>query len=116
MSSLTEQSCEACRAGAPHLTDAEFAAMQADIPEWSRVVIDGVARLERQYRFANFVDALGFANLVGEEAEAEGHHPALLVEWGKIRVSWWTHKIGGLHRNDIIMAAKTDALFVGLEP
>jgi len=55
-------------------------------------------------------DALAFTNRVGALAEAEGHHPALLTEWGRVTVTWWTHKIRGLHRNDFIMAAKTDAL------
>jgi 4a-hydroxytetrahydrobiopterin dehydratase len=71
---------------------------------------DGIPRLERQYRFRSFVDALAFTNRVGEIAEAEGHHPAILTEWGRVTVSWWTHKIRGLHRNDFVMAAKTDRL------
>jgi 4a-hydroxytetrahydrobiopterin dehydratase len=63
------------------------------------------------FRFATFADALQFTNVVGKLAEAEGHHPTLLTEWGKVTVTWWTHKIRGLHRNDFIMAAKTDALY-----
>jgi len=55
---------------------------------------------------------LRFANRVGEIAEAEGHHPAILTEWGKVNVAWWTHKIKGLHKNDFIMAAKTDCLYL----
>jgi 4a-hydroxytetrahydrobiopterin dehydratase len=50
---------------------------------------------------------------VGEQAGEEGHHPALLTEWGKVKVTWWTHKIGGLHQNDFIMAARMDELFEG---
>ena len=61
--------------------------------------------------FGNFVDALAFTNRVGQIAEEEDHHPALLTEWGKVTVSWWTHKIRGLHRNDLIMGAKTDELY-----
>jgi 4a-hydroxytetrahydrobiopterin dehydratase len=48
---------------------------------------------------------------VGEAAEKEGHHPALLTEWGKVTVSWWTHDVGGLHQNDFIMAARTDDIY-----
>ena len=48
---------------------------------------------------------------IAELAEKEGHHPALLTEWGRTTVTWWTHKIKGLHRNDFVMAAKTDELF-----
>jgi 4a-hydroxytetrahydrobiopterin dehydratase len=61
--------------------------------------------------YKNFVEALHFTNKVGELAETEGHHPSLLTEWGKVTVTWWTHKINGLHRNDFIMAAKTDELY-----
>src|SRR4029434_3522610 len=67
----------------------------------------GINRLERLYKFSNFAEALTFTNKVGELAEAEAHHPALLTEWGRVTVAWWTHKIRGLHRNDFIMAAKT---------
>ncbi len=70
----------------------------------------GIARLERRYAFGNFLEALDFTNRVGREAQDEDHHPALLTEWGAVTVSWWTHNIGGLHRNDFIMAARTDAV------
>jgi 4a-hydroxytetrahydrobiopterin dehydratase len=64
--------------------------------------------LERLFHFPSFADALAFTNWVGAIAEDEGHHPALLTEWGQVTVTWWTHKIRGLHRNDFIMAAKTE--------
>ena len=67
----------------------------------------GVRRLQREFDFKNFPEALAFTNRVGELAEEEGHHPLLKTEWGKVTVQWWTHAIGGLHRNDFIMAAKT---------
>ena len=72
---------------------------------------DGIMQLERVFVFDNFVDALEFTKRVGQLAEAEGHHPALLTEWGRVTVTWWSHKIRGLHRNDFIMAARTDQLF-----
>jgi len=81
------------------------------VPDWQIVEREGVQRLERVFKFKNFSQALAFTNRVGELAEAEGHHPALLTEWGKVTVTWWTHKIRGLHRNDFIMAAKTDKLY-----
>jgi 4a-hydroxytetrahydrobiopterin dehydratase len=65
-------------------------------------------QLERVFLFKNFKHALAFTNAVGEIAEAEGHHPGLLTEWGKVTVTWWSHSIKGLHRNDFIMAARTD--------
>lgn len=115
MSELVEQKCEACRVGAPKVTPAEIAELKPQIPQWEIVEREGIDRLERVYQFPDFVRALAFTNRVGELAEAEGHHPALLTEWGRVTVSWWTHKIRGLHRNDFIMAAKTDALFGGGE-
>ena len=91
-------------------SDAEIAVLRPKVPEWQVVEREGIKRLERVFRFPNFAQALAFTNRVGEQAEEEGHHPALLTEWGKVTVTWWTHKIGGLHRNDFIMAAKTDEL------
>ncbi|MFL0804450.1 MAG: 4a-hydroxytetrahydrobiopterin dehydratase [Agarilytica sp.] len=110
MTELSSGQCEPCRVGAPTLTDNELAELSSQVPDWSVINVDGVKQVSRQYTFSNFVTAMAFANKVGELAEQEGHHPALLVEWGKTTVTWWTHKIKGLHRNDIIMAAKTDEL------
>jgi 4a-hydroxytetrahydrobiopterin dehydratase len=110
MANLTVEKCTACRPDAPRVTAAEIAELRPSIPEWETVERDGIPRLERVFRFPDFAQALAFTNRVGELAEAEGHHPALLTEWGRVTVSWWTHKIRGLHRNDFIMAAKTDAL------
>jgi 4a-hydroxytetrahydrobiopterin dehydratase len=87
------------------------AELRREVPEWAVVERDGVLRLERTFRFPDFAEALRFTNRVGELAEQEGHHPALLTEWGRVTVSWWTHKIRGLHRNDFVMAAKTDRLY-----
>lgn len=110
MANLTAEKCTACRADAPRVTEAEIAELKPSIPDWTMAERDGIPRLERVYRFPDFGQALAFTNRVGELAESEGHHPALLTEWGRVTVSWWTHKIRGLHRNDFIMAAKTDAL------
>ncbi len=113
MSELTEMKCTACRGGEPTLTDEEIAELRPQVPEWQVVEHDGVKRLERTFGFRNFAEALAFTDKVGERAEVEGHHPALLTEWGRVTVTWWTHKIGGLHQNDFIMAAKTDELYGG---
>jgi 4a-hydroxytetrahydrobiopterin dehydratase len=110
MSELSEMKCTACRGDEPTLTDAEIADLRPQVPEWQVVQREGIKRLERVFRFRNFAQALAFTNRVGEQAEGEGHHPALLTEWGRVTVTWWTHKIGGLHRNDFIMAAKTEEL------
>ncbi len=103
----------ACRGSEPTATDAEIAVWHPMISEWRIVERDTIKRLERAFKFKNFVQAVAFTNQVAEIAEAEGHHPAILTEWGKVTVTWWTHKIKGLHRNDFIMAAKTDRLFAG---
>lgn len=112
MYTLTQMKCTACHRGEPTVTDAEIAEFHSQVPEWQVVEHDGIKRLERVFKFDNFAQALSFTNRIGELAEAEGHHPALLTEWGRVTVQWWTHKIRGLHRNDFIMAAKTDELSV----
>jgi 4a-hydroxytetrahydrobiopterin dehydratase len=108
---LTQETCVACRRDAPTVTDAEIRELQPQVPEWELVEPGGIKRLTRVFRFDDFAQALEFTNTVGELAEEQGHHPALLTEWGRTTVSWWTHKIKGLHRNDFVMAAKTDELF-----
>lgn len=108
---LLAMRCEACRRDSPLVTPEEAAALWPRIPDWSEEVPDGVPRLVRTFRLKNFREALDFTQRVGELAEAEGHHPIMLVAWGRVTVSWWTHAIRGLHRNDFLMAAKTDALY-----
>lgn len=90
------------------VTTQELAELKPQIPAWKIIKKEGVDRLRRKFTFDNFAQALAFTNQVGKIAEAENHHPVLKTEWGKVTVTWWTHKIGGLHLNDFIMAAKTD--------
>ena len=111
MAELTQMKCVACRRDAPRATDAEIAEYLPQTPEWEIVERENIKRLERAFKFDDFPQALSFTNKVGELAESEGHHPALLTEWGRVTVTWWTHKIRGLHRNDFIAAAKTDKLY-----
>lgn len=115
MSELASAQCEACRKGAPKLSDSEIADLMPEVPGWTVTEVEGEKRLERTFTFGNFADALDFTNRVGELAEENAHHPALLTEWGKVTVSWWTHKISGLHRNDFIMAAKTNAVMNSID-
>lgn len=112
MSELKNEACTACRADAPKVTDQERAELSPQIADWNEVQVDGVPRLVREFSFKDFVSALAFGNRVGELAESLNHHPKIVIEWGRVEVSWWTHKIKGLHRNDFIAAAKTDALGV----
>jgi 4a-hydroxytetrahydrobiopterin dehydratase len=116
MSTLSAERCVACRRDSPRVTETEIAALTREISGWQLLERDGIAQLERVFHFPSFADALAFTNRIGALAEAEGHHPALLTEWGRMTVTWWTHKIRGLHRNDFIMAAKTDALATGIAP
>src|SRR5438132_6416638 len=111
MESLARMRCVACKRDAPTATDEEIAELHPQVSDWDLVERDGVKRLEHVFSFDDFAEALAFTNTVGELAEQEGHHPALLTEWGQTTVAWWTHKIKGLHRNDFIMAAKTDELY-----
>ena len=84
--------------------------LRPQVPDWRVEERGDVKRLQRAFRFDDFAQALDFTNEVGEEAAEEEHHPALSTEWGKVTAAWRTHKIGGLHRDDFVMAAKTDEL------
>ena len=111
MTQLAQEKCVACRADSPHVTDQEMNELHPKIPDWALTLEDGIKKLERRFRFKNFEQALAFTNGVGALAKAEGHHPRLVTEWGRVTVTWWTHKIRDLHRNDFIMAAQTDQLY-----
>jgi 4a-hydroxytetrahydrobiopterin dehydratase len=108
--SILAERCVPCHGGSPLATAEEEAQLQPLIPDWTKKERNGVPRLVRTFRFRDYPAALAFTQRVGELAEEQGHHPSLLTEWGKVTVSWWTHAIRGLHRNDFLMAAKTDAL------
>ncbi len=110
MGDLTNEKCAACRRDAPRVTAAEIEELKPQLPQWTLLERDGIERLERVFAVRDFAQALSFTNRVGALAEVEGHHPAILTEWGQVTVTLWTHKIHGLHRNDFIMAAKIDAL------
>jgi 4a-hydroxytetrahydrobiopterin dehydratase len=110
MSALASGNCIPCRGGIPPLTEAEIAELLPQIPAWEVVAQNNILRLQRVFKFKNFADALAFTNKIAALAEKHDHHPRLVTEWGRVTVQWWTHVIKGLHRNDFIMAAKTDAL------
>jgi 4a-hydroxytetrahydrobiopterin dehydratase len=101
------------RKGSLGLEDSELGTYLDQLTEWELLEVDGVKRLTREFKFRNFAEALQFTNQVGELAEQEDHHPAILTEWGKVTVTWWTHVVNGLHLNDFISAAKTDQIFTG---
>jgi 4a-hydroxytetrahydrobiopterin dehydratase len=114
MEQLVQQKCVACDRNSPHVTAEEIEALKPQIPDWEIVQHDGITRLEKVFHFPDFIEARNFTNHVADLAVAEGHHPALLTEWGRVTVMWWTFAIKGLHRNDFIMAAKTDQILVGV--
>ena len=111
MINLAAGKCVACRGGEPTLTEAEIAELHPQVAEWQVREVNGMKRLERIFKFKNFAQALEFTDKVGAVAEDEDHHPLIITEWGRVTVQFWTHKIGGLHKNDFVMAAKTDALY-----
>ncbi len=110
MDKLIAMKCVACRGGEPTLTDSEITQYHPQVSEWQVIEVDGVKRLQRTFKLKNFGEAIAFTNKVAMIAEKEDHHPLVITEWGRVTVQWWTHKIQGLHKNDFIMAAKTDEL------
>jgi 4a-hydroxytetrahydrobiopterin dehydratase len=93
------------------MSDTEIKRFLVDLPGWNLAQQDGEQCLQRTYTFPNFTKALAFTQKVGQAADAEDHHPLICTEWGKVSVSWWTHKVHGLHLNDFVMAARTDQLY-----
>ena len=91
-------------------TPEEINVFMQQLPSWVIVEEDKIKRLQRVLTFNNFTEAMVFTQNVADLAEKESHPPAILTEWGKVTVCWWSHKIKGLHLNDFIMAAKTDQL------
>ena len=114
MSLLNQEKCVACRRDSPHATQDEIDQLLPQISDWSLVQEDGINKLDRAFRFADFQTALDFTRLVGNLAEEEGHHPRLTTEWGSVKVTWWTHKIRNIHRNDFVMASKSDSIYADL--
>ena len=110
MPTLSQENCEACRADAPRISDDDLKILMPKIPDWTPIVVDGILQIQRQYSFKNFRLAMAFSNQVGDLAEEAGHHPSILTEWGAVTVTWWSHSIKGLHKNDLIMAARCDEL------
>jgi 4a-hydroxytetrahydrobiopterin dehydratase len=111
MSELAQQHCTKIGANTPRLKEEEINQLKAKVPAWCTYEKDGEPRLEKVFKFEDFDQAMKFTDQVARAATEEDHHPVLLTEWGKVTVTWWTHKIKGLHQNDFIMAAKTDQLY-----
>ncbi len=112
MDNLSKRHCEACRVGSLPVTDSDLKIFSENFKEWELFNENGIRKIIKQFKFPNFEEALNFTIKMGKLSEKEGHHPLLTLEWGKVSVVWWTHKIKDLHMNDFIMASKTDELFM----
>ncbi|MGA3209758.1 MAG: 4a-hydroxytetrahydrobiopterin dehydratase [Terriglobales bacterium] len=108
MSDLSSKTCVPCRGGVPPLKGRKLESFLREVPEWK---LAAGRRINRTFTFPDFRAALAFVNQTGEIAEQQGHHPDILLSWGKAKVSLWTHKIDGLTESDFIMAAKIDAIY-----
>jgi 4a-hydroxytetrahydrobiopterin dehydratase len=107
MSDLASKTCVPCRGGVPPLKGSQLAGLAAQVPQWQIV---NEHHLTRNFAFPDFRQALDFVNRVGEIAEEQGHHPNILLTWGRAEITIWTHKIDGLTESDFILAAKIDKL------
>ena len=104
---LADQTCIPCRGGVPPLKGEALQGLRAEVPDWE---VRDEHHLFRAYRFGDFQTALDFVNRVGAVAEQQGHHPDLLLAWGKVEVTIFTHKIDGLTESDFVLAAKIERL------
>jgi 4a-hydroxytetrahydrobiopterin dehydratase len=111
MNELASMHCSAITANTPKLNAQDIHLYLAELPTWQVYEKDGEPRLEKVFHFKDFTQALDFTNRVAQTVNQEDHHPAILTEWAKVTITWWTHRIRGLHLNDFIMAAKTDQLY-----
>ncbi|GAA0790317.1 4a-hydroxytetrahydrobiopterin dehydratase [Marinobacterium sediminicola] len=106
--SLADKRCVPCRGGVPTLSREEIAPYLEQVENWQ--LSENASRIRREFSFPDFNTALTFVNHVGRLAEEMGHHPEICFGWGYASVEIWTHKIGGLHENDFVLAAKIDRL------
>ena len=111
MVNLSEQSCEACRIDAPKLSEAEINTLIPDLMDWI-LIKSPMHQLKKVFSFKDYQGAINFTNNLTKIADDEDHHPQIVLEWGKVTVFWWSHKIEGLHKNDFICASKTDSLYL----
>lgn len=111
MNPLSSEKCEPFGNTVAKLNHTEIVDLLQQLPSWNLVSVDGVDHLKKTFSFKNFREALEFTVKVGELADEMDHHPAILTEWGRATVTWWTHSLSGLQRNDFIMSAKTDSLY-----
>ena len=107
--------CEACQPDAEKVGENELSDFLTTNSSWKLKTENRTEKLEKTFEFSNFVEAQKFANLVGELAEQEGHHPSILLEYGSTSINWWSQKIKGIHAKDLSLASKTDQLYKEFE-
>jgi 4a-hydroxytetrahydrobiopterin dehydratase len=112
MNELMQERCVPCRGDTPKLSDDEIEELREEVPSWDVITEEGVKRLRRKYQFGSYGFALEFVNQVGQMAQEEDHHPVICFDPKSVTITWWTHAIGGLHRNDFIMAAKSEQAYL----
>lgn len=106
-----KKSCIPCNSESLPLTTVQISKLLEEVPEYGLLEVDNIKRITKEYTFKNFKEALAFTNALALIAEEENHHPQIILEWAKVKVSWWTHAIGGLDTNDFIMAYKAEQLY-----
>lgn len=106
---LAKKKCVPCEGGDPPLSRGEVEKLLAEVKSWN-LLEDGILKIEKHFKFKDFKDALEFVNKVGKIAESEGHHPNISFTWGKADITLWTHAVGGLSKNDFILASKINKL------
>ena len=109
MNDLSSQSCEACQIDAPKVPQDQIQILLSEINGWF-LIDEPINKIQKIFSFKSYKDSVDFSNKVASLADDEDHHPQIILEWGKVTVIWWSHKIEGLHKNDFICAAKTDKL------
>ena len=113
MPDLTDKKCEACTIDAPLVNSVDYPGLLKELKDWS-IEEESINKLVKTYNFASYIDSVSFANKIADLAEAEDHHPKIVLEWGSVKLEWWSHKVKGLHLNDFICAAKSDKVFNSL--
>lgn len=108
MGKLASGKCVPCDGGVAPLSEEAARAFATQVPDW---ILDmSKPRIEREFKFKDFAQAMVFVNAVAKLSESEGHHPDLHIHWNRVRLVLWTHDIKGLSENDFILAAKIDLL------
>ena len=109
--SLINRKCSVCNINSMAIREDAIDDWMLELPDWQLTQSQSIQQIKRLYSFPNFKKALAFAHEIGKLAEEHDHHPAILIEWGKCQINWWTHMVNGLHENDFILAAKSDVIY-----